>query len=98
MPAKPVTIGTRYFSKQKDALDFFKEILGRYEVGQRVSKQDAIDLLALLARHQDAASKIGSGVDHFKVDNDGYGGRCFWIVRTDSSETDFTYVRCVTGI
>lgn len=98
MPAKPVRIGVRYFDRQKDALDFYKEILGRYEIGQRVSQQDEIELMALLGRHQDVASKIGGGVDHFKVDKDGYGGRCFWIVRMDSTETDFTYIRCVTGI
>lgn len=98
MRAKPVTIGVRQFPRQLDALQFFGDMLARYNVGDRVTDEDAIDLLALLARHVDAVKKIGVGVDHFKVDKDGYGGKCFWIVRTDASQIDFTYKRCVTGI
>lgn len=98
MPAKPLTVGKHVFARQMDGLDFFKEMLNRYPIGERVSSVDAVDLFALLARHNDAAQKIGCGVDHFKVDKDGYGGRCFWVVRVDGSQEDFTYRRCITGI
>lgn len=98
MPAKPLRIGVRDFPRQMDALNFYKEMLGKYPVGQRVSEEDAVDLHALLARHKDVGHKIGCGVSHFQVEKDGYGGRCFWIVRVDGSQEDFTYKRCVTGI
>ncbi|PBJ83985.1 hypothetical protein CMZ84_05845 [Lysobacteraceae bacterium NML93-0399] len=98
MPAKPLTIGNRDFPRQMDALNFFKEMLGRYRIGERVSPADSADLEALLNRHQDVESKLGCGISHFKVDKDGYAGRCFWVVRTDGTQDDFTYKRCVTGI
>lgn len=98
MPAKPLTIGSRPFPRQMDAIKFFSDMLARYGVGDRVSEIDAADLRALLTRHRECASKIGAGLDHFKVDKDGYGGRCFWVVRIDASQTDFSYRRCITGI
>lgn len=91
MPAKPVTIGLRKFPRQQDALKFFSDMLTRYNAGDRVAEDDAIDLNALLKRHIDVDKKVGVGVDYFKVDKDGYGYKCFWIVRVDSSQVDFTY-------
>jgi len=97
MVAKPVYVGSRNFVRQKDALDFFKEMLGRYSVGDIVLSADEVDLRALLLLHRDSVHKIGGGVDHFKVLEDGYGGRCFWVVRLDSSIEKFSYISCVTG-
>ncbi|WP_414649746.1 DCL family protein [Dyella sp.] len=73
-------------------------MLSRYNIGEIVSPVDAVDLGHLLSRHNDLNQKIGCGVSHYKVDMDGYGGKCFWLVRSDGTEEDFTYVRCVTGI
>lgn len=98
MAAKPISIGNRKFPRQLDALNFFKQMLARYSPGDRVSDVDAVDLHSLLLRHRDVVKKIGCGVSHFMVQKDGYGGRCFWVVRTDGSQEDFTYKRCVTGI
>lgn len=98
MPAKPLTIGSRHFTRQGDALNFFKDMLGRYAIGSVVLPHDAQDLSNLLLRHVHHQEKVGNGIDYFKVSEDMYGGRCFWIVRKDGSEVDFTYRRCVTGI
>lgn len=98
MAAKPINIGNHHFSRQLDALNFYKEMLGRYSPGERVSDMDAIDLHALLLRHQDVENKTGCGISHFMVQKDGYGGRCFWVVRIDDSQEDFSYKRCITGI
>lgn|SRR6185312_7984568 len=98
MRAKPVPIGDRFFPRQSDALGFFKEMLGRYNIGETVSPDDVKDLDALLSRHRDVVGKIGCGISHYKVQSDGYGGRCFWIVRVDHSEVDFSYRRCITEI
>lgn len=97
MAAKPVNVGSRNFVRQKDALDFFKEMLGRYSVGDVVLPIDEVDLRALLLLHRDSVHKIAGGVDHFKVMEDGYGGRCFWLVRLDRSIDKFSYISCVTG-
>ncbi|WP_184432259.1 MULTISPECIES: DCL family protein [Xanthomonas] len=98
MPAKSVKIGEREFSRQKDALEFYRVMLNSYRRGERVSDADAIELNALLSRHISRDEKVGVGVDHFLVDSDEYGGQCFWIVRVDATRAHFTYKRCVTGI
>ncbi|MCT8276058.1 DCL family protein [Xanthomonas translucens] len=95
---KSVQIGSRKFEKQKEALAFFKNMLGIYHLGERVSVEDSADLIALLDRHKHREEKVGAGVDHFVVDADEYGKSCFWIVRVDSTRVNFTYIRCVTGI
>lgn len=98
MAAKPVVIGDQYFSRQIDALNFFKEILSKYSLGERVSVADTKSLIPLLDRHRHREEKVGSGVDYFIVDADGYGKQCFWVVRTDGTRVQFTYRRCITGI
>ncbi|MBO9855301.1 DCL family protein [Xanthomonas sp. A1809] len=97
MAAKSVQVGSRVFVLQKDALQFFKGMLGRYKVGDRVLTDDEVDLRALITLHIDSVQKIGAGVDHFEVLEDGYGGRCFWIVRIDGTLEKFSYISCVTG-
>ena len=98
MSAKPVSIGDRKFSLQKDALAFFSKMLSSYGKGDRVSDENAVDLRALLSKHVNYDEKVGAGLDYFIVDADEYGGQCFWIVRVDSTKVNFTYKRCVTGI
>ncbi|MGY3232142.1 hypothetical protein ACVWWJ_003626 [Luteibacter sp. HA06] len=98
MPAKPIKIGNRDFARQGDAISFFKDMLGRYAIGAKVATDDAVDLTNLLLRHVHYGEKVGSGIAYFKVDADLYGWKCFWIVRHDGSEVDFTYRRCITGI
>lgn len=98
MPAKPLAIGDRCFPRQMDALSFFKDMLAKYKKGDVVDEVDQRDLMALLERHISKDEKIGDGVDFFRVDADLYGGKCFWLVRKDGSEDDFSYKRCVTGI
>jgi hypothetical protein len=49
----------------------------------------------LLALHPDSAAKIGPGVRSFSVRPDGYGKRCFWLTRTDGTETDWSFVSCL---
>lgn len=41
--------------------------------------------------HPKWEEKEGCGIDHITVRPDGYGGSCFWITRTDGSETDISW-------
>lgn len=97
MPAKTTLINGVEFRRQLDAIDFFKVMLGRYGIGEVVNASDEPYLRDLLTRHVGYEEKIGCGIDYFKVDRDGYGWRCFWIVRLDGSEVHFSYRRCLTG-
>jgi hypothetical protein len=70
----------------------------RYRVGQRIPEPDHTELRWLLDRSPWASTKIGCGIDHFSVMlMPPYNSRCFQIVRTDGSTTDFSFPHCVNG-
>lgn len=97
---RTIKINTRTFEKAGDATAFFKEILNRYEIGERVNVADSADLLALLERHDERDEKIGSGVAGFRVgappaDAPPFSTRCFWIVQNDGTVIDFSYKHCL---
>lgn len=93
---KPVELPTRSFATQTLALSFFKAMLNCYRPGDRVNDTDALNLAALLERHDEYKTKVGSGVDHFEVMMTEHGTMCFRIIRIDGSGTDFSYPHCVT--
>ncbi len=97
MVAKPVKLATRSFSKTGDAHAFFSAMLNRYQVGERVSDDDALDLAAVLERHPEYQQKIGSGLDHFEIMMTEHGTQCFRIARIDGTGTDFSTRYGVTG-
>lgn len=74
-------------------------MLNRYSVGDRVNAADGLDLAALLKRHDEVDEKVGVGIAHFKVDSapEPYSGKCFWIVRADGSEIDFSFPHCLNA-
>lgn len=94
---KKVEISTKSFPTQKAAIEYFRNMLNRYAVGERVNPDDTLDLLALVQRHPEAAKKIGIGIDHLKVTRTLEGSNCFYIVRRDGSGTDFSFYSCVAG-
>ena len=95
--ARKIILDTRTFEKAGDGTIFFKRMLNRYSIGDRVSDTDSRDLAALLKRHDEYSEKIGTGIEYFKVDSapEPYGGQCFWVVRKDGSSVDFSYPHCL---
>lgn len=93
----PVELATRSFGNQKEAIEFFKDMLNRYEPGEKVGNEDGLHLAALLERHSEYAQKVGCGVDYFKVMMTEHGTQCFRVIRKDESGTDFSYLHCVRG-
>jgi hypothetical protein len=64
----------------------------------KITPEDDAFLRELIKRHPDAPAKIGVGIDHFEIrENAFYKQNVFWLIRTDGSETDFSYRRCVSG-
>ena len=95
-----IVLKTRTFDKAGDATAFFKEMLNRYDIGDRVSPEDAADLSALLERHDERDEKIGKGIAGFEVnippaDAPPFSKRCFWIVRVDGEKIDISYKHCL---
>ena len=95
-----ISLTTRVFDKAGDATAFFKDMLNRYNIGDRVSAADAVDLSALLDRHDERIEKVGAGVAGFEVntppdDVPQFSKRCFWVVRTDDTKIDFSIGHCL---
>jgi hypothetical protein len=97
MPAKPVSLGHMHFAKKGDAVAFLKELLHRYDVGDRVNADDTIILLAALERHPDVKSKVGCGITNFSVRTADFGTKCFWVNRADGTTEKFSYSACIYG-
>ncbi|MCC8432439.1 DCL family protein [Reyranella aquatilis] len=91
----PVDLGPLSFSKKGDAAKHLREMLGRYDVGDGVSSDDAVVLEAALRRHPEASAKIGVGIKNFSVRGADFGTKCFWVNRTDGSTEDFSINACI---
>jgi len=97
MPAKPISIGSLHFEKRGDALSYFRAMLNRYDIGDKVSATDADMLRLALAMHPKANEKIGCGLSHFSVRSADFGSKCFWINRPDGTTEKFSYLTCIRG-
>lgn len=97
MPAKPISLGPMHFARRGDAVAYLKEMLYRYDLGDRVSATDTVVLRAALEHHPDSATKIGCGVTHFSVRSADFGTRCFWLNRPDGTTEKFSISSCIHG-
>lgn len=95
MPAKPITLGSMYFERRGDAKAYLKQMLNKYDVGDRVSSEDETILRAALAHHAEAATKIGCGISSFSVRSADFGSQCFWVNRTDGTTEKFSVSGCI---
>lgn len=95
MPAKPITLGSMYFERRGDAKAYLKQMLNKYEVGDRVSANDEIMLRAALAHHPEAVTKIGCGISSFSVRSADFGSQCFWVNRIDGTTEKFSITACI---
>lgn len=95
MPAKSITFGSLHFARKGDAEKHLKAMLHRYDVGDKVSADDAIVLTAALAVHPDAEGKIGCGISHFSVRSADFGTKCFWVNRVDGTTEKFSFRSCI---
>jgi len=92
-----VDLGARIFPTKKALTEAIREVLYRYPIGTIITDPlDHFFIFAVLDRHHQAERKIGCGVRSFRVDAMAYGTRGFAIIRDDGSETDFSFMVCVT--
>jgi Protein of unknown function (DUF3223) len=97
MAKRSIQLGARFYDMVGDANAFYSGMLNRYSVGKVISQADAVELNALLQRHDELDEKVGCGIAHFEVAAapDGHPGKCFWVVRTDGSRIDFSIKHCL---
>jgi len=92
---KRIVVGDLVFSKKTDAVEHFKRMLNSYNLGDKVSLQDAKLLEELLKTHPEANEKIGAGVASFSIRSADFGTRCFWINRIDGTTEKFSFRSCL---
>ena len=96
--AKAVQLPSKSFKTQKEAIEFFKEMLHKYSEEQILNLDDSRLLLELLRRHPEAEDKIGDGIKYFyRGTSPEYHTPCFFIMRIDDQATEFSYVSCIKG-
>ena len=92
-----VLIGDRVYSKKEAALAAIREVRDRILETGSVSQEDDEFLRDLVAMHPDAEDKVGAGIVRFEVRHNLGNTYGFWIIRTDGSETDFSFMKSLYG-
>jgi hypothetical protein len=94
----------RFWPKKTDAATYFREMLRRHSVGERVhNPTDHSDLSALLTLYDRTVTpgqptKAGSGIAYFEKGLDlAHPGhtQCFFVCRTDGTRIDFSLGRAL---
>jgi hypothetical protein len=73
-----------------------REVLYTTPLGGIVTGSDHEFMLRLVERHRRAGDKVGCGVAAFIVRENQWRKRGFRIIRTDGSETDFSFLKCIS--
>lgn len=73
-----------------------REILNSVDLWESLDGQSFEFILGLLRHHPLASEKIGSGVVRIEVRPACKGTRCFYAVRDDGTDTDFSIKTCLT--
>jgi hypothetical protein len=92
-----VQIGELIFASKAAAAEHFRQMLYRYQLSDVVNEADARELFWLLKRHPTFEQKRGAGILGFVVIRAPYNSRGFGIIRTDWSDTDFSYLKCINA-
>lgn len=97
MAAIKIELGGEEFPTKDAAKKRIQAMLGGYQPGMIVNAFDSLILCDLVQRHPNAEQKIGAGIAGFRViRNPEYpSSKCFALVRTDGSVTDFSYNECL---
>lgn len=90
-------IGGVTFRAKQQIVQHVRGILDRTLIGAMLDPIEFAFMLDLLQRHPWAARKIGVGVRAMRVDLNTHWKpyRMFTLIRTDGSETDFSYRACI---
>jgi Protein of unknown function (DUF3223) len=89
-----ISIGPKTYPSKAHALTAIRLLQVRLRTS-RPTVEDTEFLHALLALHPDHTTKNGCGVERFEVRQGMAGHLQFWLIRTDGSETDFSFLKCL---
>lgn len=89
----PVTLGGFTFKSKADAKKALRAIRDKHSDRKPIYDEDDVELLlGVVAVHPQATEKMGAGIDGFFVAKaPQHSTHCFYLCRTDGSETDFSW-------
>lgn len=94
---KPLVLSTRFFKTRVLAKKHFRDMLARYQPGERISDSDAADLDSLLHLYpfrRDIVWYLRT-IAHFEVEDSDFGKKCFRVVMDNGSHCRFSYIKCI---
>ena len=90
------TIGKYNFKSQIEIIEFVREILYKYNIGDIIDLEDFDFIYSLIQNHRWKEDKIGCGIEKFRVILTEYKNRAFKIIRMNGTETDFSFMKCIS--
>jgi len=100
-PKPSVTIVDKTFNSKDEMWIFFNQILLKYKQGENIEDKDKEYLTELIKFHEKASEKIGVGIESMRVGVAiGFDepSICFILKRTDGTEDNFSYNKCILNI
>lgn len=99
MMRREYLVGGLRFKTQKQLKEYVRWILHAAPSGEPLNDRSLAFMNELLSLHPQADQKIGSGVKAMVVRQNPVfrDTRGFWIIRTDGSETDFSFLECISA-
>lgn len=91
-----VEIGGRQFRSKTDLRDAIRTLIAEYQFGEALDQEDTKFCLELFKRHSEYEKKVGAGVKKIEVRRDDYGNRYFHLLCVDGTDTDISWVHCIT--
>lgn len=95
-----IQVGAVIFPTKAALTDHVRRIMGAYPDGAMLDDLDFAFMRTLLDLHPAAAAKVGAGVAGMWVaENPRFPGpkaRCFYLRRLDGTETDFSFLECIS--
>ncbi|NCC99678.1 MAG: DUF3223 domain-containing protein [Bacteroidia bacterium] len=91
-------IGNIDFKTKKDALNYYKEILNLYKIGETLSEKDKEKIIDLLKIHPDFSRKFSNGIKEIIIEKiPKYNSKAFHILDNNSELEAFSYIKCING-
>lgn len=99
MTKQKIIVNDVEFPSKESLKRHIRAIVDRYADGVPLGDDDKAFVLSLCTRHPDWKQKQGVGIDSvvIRYNSTAYGScRGFWLIRTDKSEVDISWIACIT--
>src|ERR1700694_4732043 len=91
-------INDQIFPTKEAATRYVRDLMAKYTAAEPLNAADARFVLDLLQWHRLASKKIGCGISQFLIRPAPpfFRNRAFYIIRTDGSPVEFSFVECIS--